>query len=200
MYKIKHEYVLMDEIGPAHKKTFFIQLKLGSDTDNEEAYTASGSSIKKTQHAAAELALKNTKFKKPEKRDITNFDSTSELKSNEVGNGEIEVTMKMSKSRNGIKASNPPTVRLNTLAMKLGLVANYTHSISSLGVAGAIDYKSNLHGPSNDFSGNYTNFMSNDYKPFKYSPVQAQFSSGNSLMGDFGSNRTNFLNNPRMVI
>ena len=43
-------------------------LKLGIDTDNEETYTANGSSIKKTQHIAAEIALKNTKFKMPIKR------------------------------------------------------------------------------------------------------------------------------------
>jgi hypothetical protein len=44
-------------------------LKLGIDSENEESYTAQESSIKKTQHAAAELALKNTKFKLPVKRD-----------------------------------------------------------------------------------------------------------------------------------
>ena len=44
-------------------------LKLGIDSENEESYTAQGSSIKKTQHAAAELALKKTKFKLPIKRD-----------------------------------------------------------------------------------------------------------------------------------
>ena len=43
-------------------------LKLGIDSDNEETYTANGSSIKKTQHIAAEIALKNTKFKMPIKR------------------------------------------------------------------------------------------------------------------------------------
>ena len=58
----------MDEIGPAHKKTFFITLKLGVGSEAEEAYTANGSSIKNTQHAAAELALSKTKFKIPTKR------------------------------------------------------------------------------------------------------------------------------------
>lgn len=46
-------------------------LKLGIETENEESYTAQGSSIKKTQHATAELALKQTKFKIPVKRDKT---------------------------------------------------------------------------------------------------------------------------------
>lgn len=62
---------MLDEIGPAHKKTFFILLKLGIDSDKEETYKACGSSIKKTQHIAAELALKSTKFQMPVKRDRT---------------------------------------------------------------------------------------------------------------------------------
>lgn len=63
--------MLLDEIGPAHKKVFYIMLKLGIGTENEEVYEAQGSSIKKTQHAAADLALKQTKFKMPVKRDKT---------------------------------------------------------------------------------------------------------------------------------
>jgi hypothetical protein len=66
--KIKHEYVLLDEIGPAHKKMFFVSLKLGIGTENEETYTGNGTSIKKAQHAAAEIALKETKFNHPVKR------------------------------------------------------------------------------------------------------------------------------------
>ena len=57
--------MLLDEIGPAHKKTFFVQLKLGAGSENEESYTANSTSIKKAQHAAAEIALSQTKFKKP---------------------------------------------------------------------------------------------------------------------------------------
>ena len=74
--------------------------------------------------------------------------------------------------------------------MKLGLVANYTHSISSF--TDHIDYKHDLATPtvyqqgnnnnkyqqqqqqqlfatqSFDFAHNHTNFMSTEYKPFKY--------------------------------
>jgi hypothetical protein len=64
--KIKHEYVLLDEIGPAHKKKFYVALKLGVGTEHEETFSSNGSSIKKAQHAAAEMALKTTKFKRPE--------------------------------------------------------------------------------------------------------------------------------------
>lgn len=67
-FKIKHEYVLDNETGPAHKKTFFVTLKLGIGTENEESYNGSGTSIKKAQHAAAESALKATKYKMPTSR------------------------------------------------------------------------------------------------------------------------------------
>ena len=46
--------MLLDEIGPAHKKIFFVSLKLGIGSDNEETFTANSTSIKKAQHAAAE--------------------------------------------------------------------------------------------------------------------------------------------------
>lgn len=48
------------EQGPAHKKRFTVTLKLG-----EEDYDAEGQSIKKAQHAAAEEAVKQTKYKHP---------------------------------------------------------------------------------------------------------------------------------------
>lgn len=87
----------MDENGPAHKKTFFVMLKLGinpntsstsqqasttsdsttNELNKEETYTANGTSIKKAQHAAAELALKNTKYKKPTSRSVRNTNSLS---------------------------------------------------------------------------------------------------------------------------
>ena len=123
--------MLQDEIGPAHKKKFFVQLKLDIGGENEEAFTANGTSIKKAQHAAAELALKQTKFKKPVRRD---YDKS--------GRSDILVTDPTSMKayiRNGPgvnfkKRVNPalaPTVLLNSLAMKLGLVANYTHTMTS---------------------------------------------------------------------
>lgn len=58
--KVQHQYRLVDESGPPHKKTFTVVLKL----DNEE-YTASGPSIKKAQHAAAAIALEKTSHKHP---------------------------------------------------------------------------------------------------------------------------------------
>jgi double-stranded RNA-binding protein Staufen len=64
--QISHQYTLVDEQGPAHKKTFFVQLKLG---DTEE-YAASGPSIKKAQHAAAAEALEKTTFTHPPSKPI----------------------------------------------------------------------------------------------------------------------------------
>lgn len=59
--KISHQYTLDDEQGPAHKKTFFVTLKLG---DNE-TYVENGPSIKKAQHAAASMALEKTAYTHP---------------------------------------------------------------------------------------------------------------------------------------
>lgn len=61
IFQISHQYTLVDEQGPAHKKVFSVQLKLG---DTEE-YAASGPSIKKAQHAAAAEALEKTAFTHP---------------------------------------------------------------------------------------------------------------------------------------
>ncbi|KAL4713818.1 hypothetical protein ACJJTC_015472 [Scirpophaga incertulas] len=62
--KIKHQYRLTSETGPAHKKVFTVTLRLG---DTEE-YTAEGSSIKRAQHAAAQAALTATSFPPPPPR------------------------------------------------------------------------------------------------------------------------------------
>ena len=59
--KVGHQYRLTDESGPAHKKNFTVCLKIGET----EEYSASGSSIKKAQHAAAAIALDKTQFKHP---------------------------------------------------------------------------------------------------------------------------------------
>lgn len=58
--KVTHQYSLVDEQGPAHKKTFFVKLELGS-----EVYEAKGESIKKAQHAAAAKALEGTALSQP---------------------------------------------------------------------------------------------------------------------------------------
>lgn len=60
-FQLAHKYVLVDEEGPAHKKEFKIRLDLGSN----ECYHATGTSIKRAQHAAAEIALSITKLNKP---------------------------------------------------------------------------------------------------------------------------------------
>lgn len=59
--QIKHQYKLTNEQGPPHKKKFTVTLQLG----NEE-YNAGAMSIKKAQHAAADLALSKTNYKQPQ--------------------------------------------------------------------------------------------------------------------------------------
>lgn len=92
--KIQHQYRLTGEQGPAHKKTFTVTLKLGS-----EEYEAEGPSIKKAQHSAAAQALLKTEFKHPPPKTTRN-------------------------TRVGFRTSNQdvmtPTVELNALAMKRG--------------------------------------------------------------------------------
>ncbi|KAL6725541.1 hypothetical protein Aduo_007588 [Ancylostoma duodenale] len=60
-HKLKHEYKLMDESGPAHKKMFTVQLLLTP----EEIFEGSGASIKKAQQAAAAAALAGTSLAMP---------------------------------------------------------------------------------------------------------------------------------------
>ncbi|KAI6229935.1 hypothetical protein M3Y99_01115300 [Aphelenchoides fujianensis] len=63
-HKLKHEYVLLDESGPAHKKQFTVKLVLKPG----EEYEGSGASIKKAQQAAAENALQHTALPRPPKK------------------------------------------------------------------------------------------------------------------------------------
>uniref|UniRef100_A0A7E4W2L3 DRBM domain-containing protein n=1 Tax=Panagrellus redivivus TaxID=6233 RepID=A0A7E4W2L3_PANRE len=60
-HKLKHEYVLLDEDGPAHKKRFTVKLVLRES----EIYEGSGPSIKKAQQNAAKVALEKTMLLKP---------------------------------------------------------------------------------------------------------------------------------------
>ncbi|XP_014252626.1 double-stranded RNA-binding protein Staufen homolog 2 isoform X2 [Cimex lectularius] len=90
--KIEHQYRLTNEEGPPHKKKFTVTLKFG----NEE-YTADGASIKKAQHAAASIALKNTQYDHPPP-----------------------------KSSRNQRGHITPTVELNALAMKRGEPTVYT--------------------------------------------------------------------------
>jgi len=93
---VSHQYQLIDELGPAHAKTFTVVLKLA---ENEE-YHASGLSIRKAQHAAAAIALLETKLPHPTPK-----------------------TQRKSCLKEGWPLT--PTVELNVLAMKKGEPANY---------------------------------------------------------------------------
>ncbi|XP_046335336.1 double-stranded RNA-binding protein Staufen homolog isoform X2 [Haliotis rufescens] len=108
--KILHQYTLVDEQGPAHKKTFFVKLKLG-----EEEYSASGPSIKKAQHSAAAIALEKTSFTHPPPKPnrTPNMGSMTEIDSRLPQDFQYE--------SNNIT----PTVELNALAMKRGEPAVY---------------------------------------------------------------------------
>lgn len=94
--KIQHQYRLIGEQGPAHKKRFTVILKLG-----DEEYAAEGLSIKKAQHAAAKDAILKTVYKHPP------------LKTNR----QIKGVPVCSKNNSG---NITPTVELNALAMKRG--------------------------------------------------------------------------------
>lgn len=94
--KIQHQYRLIGEQGPAHKKRFTVILKLG-----DEEYAAEGLSIKKAQHAAAKDGILKTAYKHPP------------LKTNRQLKG-VQVC---SKNNSG---NITPTVELNALAMKRG--------------------------------------------------------------------------------
>ncbi|RUS91611.1 hypothetical protein EGW08_000584 [Elysia chlorotica] len=96
--KVSHQYTLVDEQGPAHKKIFFVKLKLG-----DEEYSASGESIKKAQHAAAAIALKDTGHPHPPPKP-PRYSGTPICHTDE------NIT---------------PTVELNALAMKRGEAATY---------------------------------------------------------------------------
>lgn len=95
--KIQHQYRLIGEQGPAHKKRFTVILKLG-----DEEYAAEGLSIKKAQHAAAKDAILKTAYKHPP------------LKTNRQLKGASQMCSKNS------SGNITPTVELNALAMKRG--------------------------------------------------------------------------------
>ncbi|XP_073487911.1 double-stranded RNA-binding protein Staufen homolog 2 isoform X6 [Aquarana catesbeiana] len=93
--RIQPQYKLLDERGPAHSKLFTVQLTLG-----DQSWEAESTSIKKAQHAAASLALSETKLPKPAARQMKNI----------INNNPGSIT---------------PTVELNGLAMKRGEPAIY---------------------------------------------------------------------------
>ncbi|XP_038208443.1 double-stranded RNA-binding protein Staufen homolog 2 isoform X2 [Zerene cesonia] len=100
--KIKHQYRLTSETGPAHKKVFTVTLRLG---DTEE-YTAEGSSIKRAQHAAASAALSGTRYPPPPPR--------------------AQPSHAAHAHHHRHAGAVMPTVELNALAMKLCQPAVYT--------------------------------------------------------------------------
>ncbi|CAH2102852.1 unnamed protein product [Euphydryas editha] len=102
--KIKHQYRLTSETGPAHKKVFTVTLRLG---DTEE-YTAEGSSIKRAQHAAARAALGGTRFPPPPPRAPPAAHHAHQPHHHRHAGAVM------------------PTVELNALAMKLCQPAVYT--------------------------------------------------------------------------
>lgn len=63
-HKLKHEYVLFDESGPAHMKCFTVKLILCP----EQEFVGTGPSIKKAQQSAAGVALQNTTLVFPPQR------------------------------------------------------------------------------------------------------------------------------------
>lgn len=100
--KIIHQYRLVKESGPAHKKRFTVVLKLG-----DEEYAAEDLSIKKAQHAAAKDAIMKTAYKHPP------------LKKNR----QIKGIQTIGKGNSG---NITPTVELNALAMKRGEPTTYS--------------------------------------------------------------------------
>lgn len=97
--KLQHQYRLISEQGPAHKKRFTVILKLGE----QEEYASEGLSIKKAQHSAAKDAILKTAYKHPPlkiNRQIKGFNNINKLNSGNI----------------------TPTVELNALAMKRGKI------------------------------------------------------------------------------
>ncbi|XP_064652395.1 double-stranded RNA-binding protein Staufen homolog 2-like isoform X2 [Lineus longissimus] len=117
--KIQHQYTLVDEQGPAHKKIFFVKLKLG-----EEEYSAKGPSIKKAQHSAAGIALEKTQFKHPPPRPRkimpVHGGGYRYLYSEREGASMIHdsAEYKQADTYSDMDNNITPTVRLNALAMK----------------------------------------------------------------------------------
>lgn len=125
LLQISHKYVLIDEKGPAHRKEFHVRLDLGA-----ESYQATGTSIKRAQHAAAEAALASTKLKRPALRINRPEPATVPLEKKRMATPStisacavirICLTCVFCCSA----APVTPTVELNALAMKLGVRTEY---------------------------------------------------------------------------
>lgn len=142
--KITHQYRLISETGPAHKKKFTVTLKVG-----EEEYTADGSSIKKAQHTAADQALKETRYPHPPP------------KSNRV--------LKATKNSFG---NVTPTVELNALAMKQGLNVEYVQKINTSVPPPSLGNKQRPYYPPQLYGGQVVDLHNNENHPpnIKYAP------------------------------
>lgn len=114
--KIQPEYKLLSEQGPAHSKVFSVRLTL-----NEHYWEAEGTSIKKSQHAAAARALAETTLPKPSVRPPRN-----------TGKNPDSVTH---------------TVELNALCMKLGKKPTYRPIDSYHGMRPNFNYNVRAPGP-----------------------------------------------------
>lgn len=151
--KVQHQYRLISEQGPAHKKKFTVILKLG-----DEEYAAEGLSIKKAQHAAAKDAILKTAYKHPP------------LKANR----QVKGLQTCGKSNSG---NITPTVELNALAMKRGepTVYNVTSTTSSgphgISVLSGSHY--NSHGPSQ-----FNQRGPNIYQPRRFPRGGGNFQNG----------------------
>uniref|UniRef100_A0AC34QNU3 DRBM domain-containing protein n=1 Tax=Panagrolaimus sp. JU765 TaxID=591449 RepID=A0AC34QNU3_9BILA len=105
--KLKHEYFLLDEDGPAHKKRFTVRLKLCDG----QVFEGSGASIKKAQQDAADVALKNCTLPRPptktkrSKKDTTNPCTLLYHISHQLG---ITLTYKDQVQRKMIPSNLPP--------------------------------------------------------------------------------------------
>ncbi|KAI9552256.1 hypothetical protein GHT06_022618 [Daphnia sinensis] len=150
-HKIHPQYRLTEESGPPHQKMFVVNLKLG-----DEQYTASGQSIKKAQHAAAELALQKTNFILPEPKNKVKHPVSS-------------------------KSDKPvtPTVELNALAMKLNFPPVYTN-LAPLSIKPMISEEQSLCKGDHllnqvDQKGKFLN--TNFQRPFTYTPQRFPSSS-----------------------
>lgn len=155
--KIQHQYRLIGEQGPAHKKRFTVILKLG-----DEEYAAEGLSIKKAQHAAAKEAILKTCYKHPPLK--TN---RQKLPSKNSGN----IT---------------PTVELNALAMKRGepTVYNVTSTPNNVmhgmppSMANGQQFNPNQPPPSQNSQFNPRNGVNNPYQQRRFPTQRTSFPNG----------------------
>lgn len=124
--QIQHQYKLTKEEGPPHKKKFTVTLKLG----NAE-FEAQGTSIKKAQHEAAAIALRNTKYEHPPPKLLPNTRGTLVRRASCTNERFFFFWVYLTRctfapSPLPKTVNTTPTVELNALAMKRGELTTYT--------------------------------------------------------------------------